>query len=262
MNSAIVTGGADGIGAGIATALARLGYNISILDIDEARAQSVADGIRSRGGQATAVRCDVSDDASQERAFEEHLRRCAGLDIAVLNAGIMESGDLFGSDNSAWKRTLDVNLLGVIVGVRLSVKCMTSVRKKGTILLLGSAGGVFPMPYAPIYSTSKAGVVMLTQSLGPQLMQRYGIGVAALCPQFTDTALIRKVETTKGERAVRELTKETAGRFLRVEQVVDVGIAMLMDARVTGECAIVLSSGDVMRMQRPRLQKLGELVSC
>jgi len=69
---------------------------------------------------------------------------------------------------------------------------------------------------------------MLSQSLGPHLTKRFGIRVAALCPQFTDTALIRKVAAAKGERAVKELTKETAGRIFRVEQVVEVGVVMLI----------------------------------
>lgn len=185
--------------------------------------------------------------------------RCGGgPDVAVINAGIMESGDMLWDESDNWKKTLDVNLHAVMVGVRLAVRSMVASQKRGVIMVVASAGGVFSMPLAPVYSTTKAGCVMLTRSLGPQLMRRYGIRICALCPQFTDTALVRRVRTDKGTALAAELTKEVGGKLLSVSQVVDAGMALVTDDSTVGECVLILATGDCAIVQKPKLCKIGE----
>lgn len=256
--SALVTGGADGIGAGLSKRLSALGYSLTLLDINP-KVRDVAGFLAAQGGRAFATECDVVDQASQERAFRDHASRYGSLDIAIINAGIMESGDLLRDEGNAWKQALRVNLEAVMVGVRLAVRTMVATgTKHGIIMVVASAGGIYPMPVAPVYSSAKAGSVMLTRSLGPPLMRRHGIRICALCPQFTDTALVRGVRTLKGDAVAEEMTREVGGRLLSVDQVVDAGVALLMDDTKVGECAVVLASGDVVGVQRARFQRMGE----
>jgi hypothetical protein len=208
------------------------------------------------------VRCDVADEAAQSAAFELHMRAFGRLDYAVLNAGVMESGDLIAGKADAgegWRRALDVNLTAVMVGVRLAVRHMAGVGTKGTIMVTASAGGIFPMAVAPVYSASKAACIMLTRSLAAPLMRRHGIRICALCPQFTDTALVRGVARVGGDALAEELTREVGGmgRLLRVEQVVAAGAALLGDASKVGTCLVVLApDGELVEPTRPRFQRV------
>ena len=155
-SSAFITGGADGIGAGIATRLAAMGYGVTVADINLSRGTTVAQEINSNGGQALAVMCDVSNESNQRAAFDAHVKRFGGLNVAVLNAGIMENGNFLDPHSSSssshsasgWQKTLDVNLLGVIYGIRIAVNCM---ERGGVIMSVASAGGIFPIPLGPIY---------------------------------------------------------------------------------------------------------------
>lgn len=254
VKTVLITGGASGIGEGLAHKFIDLGYAVTVADIDENGAQRVVEHLESLGGRAIAVHCDVRCEESQRHLFQRHMQAYGRLDIAILNAGIMESGDFLAHASSAWKHTLDVNLLGVMVGVRLAVEVMGPAHC-GTILLISSAGGIFPMPLAPVYSVSKAGVVMLTQSLGPPLMHRFGIKLLALCPQFIDTSLLRKVTLAKGSRVKEELLKEVGGQLLTVDQVVSTTTDILLNESNAGDCVILLSSGQTLSLGRPSLLK-------
>jgi NADPH:quinone reductase-like Zn-dependent oxidoreductase/short-subunit dehydrogenase len=212
--------------------------------------------INAHGGTAFAVHCDVTDASSQQTAFERHLQKFGGLHAVALNAGIMESGDLFKGSDDAWKRTFRVNLEAVMVGVRLAVRSMVDFKTPGAILIMASAGGIFPMPMAPVYSVSKAGCVALTRSLGPVLQKRFGITLTALCPQFTDTALVRSVTEQRGAAVSKELMREVDGRLLTVDQVAAVAEALLRDKTKAGECVVVLANGGLAGVAKPRLTKM------
>ena len=250
----LITGGASGIGEGLAHRFIKLGYAVTVADIDASGAEKVVRDLRSMGGEAIAVHCDVRCEESQKQLFQRHMQEYGRLDVAILNAGIMESGDFLSHSSSAWKHTLDVNLVGVMMGVRLAVEAMAPVRR-GTILLVSSAGGVFPMPLAPVYSVSKAGLVMLTQSLGPPLQHRFGIRLLALCPQFTDTSLLRKVALSKGSSVKEQLLKEVKGQILTVDQVVSTATDMVVNKSDTGDCLILLSNGQALVLGRPSFTK-------
>jgi NADPH:quinone reductase-like Zn-dependent oxidoreductase/short-subunit dehydrogenase involved in D-alanine esterification of teichoic acids len=261
VKSAFITGAADGIGAGLARQLSSLGYAVTLADINTARAHAVAQEITTTtpGAQTLAVHCDVTSDSSQKQAFNAHIQRFGSLNVVILNAGIMESGDLFDpSDAATWQRSLNVNLNGVLYGVRIAVQSMQALgtTQGGVIMPVASAGGVFPIPMGPVYSAAKAGVVMLTQSLGRNLMKKYGISIVSLCPEYVDTALVRGVREQQGDAAADALLRPVKGKLLTVEQVARVGVELVQSAdQVAGKCVLVLSTGAVMVPEFPRLKK-------
>ena len=174
-------GGAAGIGRQLALDLVTTGLaqSVTVVDVDLAGASKVAAEIQRLGGSSLAVQADVSDSGAHRAAFRKHMERWGRLDYSVLNAGVAERGDVKSADQRAWNTTLDVNLRAVMEGVGLSAASMPT---GGAILVVGSAGGIFPMPRSPVYSASKAGTVFLVRSLAEPLLKR-GIGICCLCPQ-------------------------------------------------------------------------------
>jgi NAD(P)-dependent dehydrogenase (short-subunit alcohol dehydrogenase family) len=263
VKSAFITGAADGIGAGLARQLSSLGYAVTLADINTPGAHAIAQEITTTTptAQTLALHCDVTNESSQKRAFQAHIQRFGTLNVVILNAGIMESGDLLdsNSDNNTWQRSLQVNLNGVLYGVRIAVQSMKALgTTQGNVIMpVASAGGIYPIPMGPVYSAAKGGVVMLTQSIAHNLMKNYGIRMVALCPEYVDTALVRGVKEQQGAAAAAALLRPVKGKLLTVEQVATVGVELVQNAdQVVGKCVLVLSTGEVMIPKWPSLQKL------
>ncbi|PNW72202.1 hypothetical protein CHLRE_16g677950v5 [Chlamydomonas reinhardtii] len=210
--SAIVTGAASGIGRAVADALAAKGYNLTLLDLDEATLRSTARDLTSRNSAATgiairAARLDVTDAAAQKAAFAQHVAEFGSVQAVVLNAGIGERGSFFDPSNTTqWQTTLDVDLTAVLYGVKAAVEVMGG---GGSILAVASAGAIFPMPVAPVYAAAKAGVAHFVRSAARGLANRPGGGggirLMALCPEFVETPLVTQMVKQDPETAKRLL---------------------------------------------------------
>lgn len=223
IHSAFITGAGSGIGRHLAFALARSQHlklsaitladrNIEGLDETKQILEMTASGLTIR-----CVLLDVTDDVKQHGHMEQHARQNEATRIIwVLNAGIGERGDLFDPSNDKWKSTLDVDFVAVSSGIRSAVLAMGGIApfsltleksqdpsKRGVILVVASASAIHPLPSAPIYSSSKAGAMMLVRNLAERL-SRSGIKTVSLCPQFVDTPLVTDV-IKRGEKAALAL---------------------------------------------------------
>lgn len=204
------------------------------------------------GGQARSIRCDVGSDAEQEAAFEAHIEAFHSLDVVCLNAGIMEVGNFLHDDSEAWKQTININLMSVVVGVRIAVRKLRSLQQAGSILVMASAGGIFPMPLAPMYSISKAGCIALVRTLGPRLLDRYGIYLNCLCPQFADTNLVRSVIDQKGHEFSKILLRGIS-KMLTADEVANVAASLLLEKTTSGQCIVLLADNSVLILGKNRL---------
>jgi NAD(P)-dependent dehydrogenase (short-subunit alcohol dehydrogenase family) len=185
--AALVTGGASGIGAGVCRLLASAGARVLVCDIDLAGASGVAEEI---GG--LALRSDVSVLADNEAAVAAAVKAFGGLDVVVLNAGVDSlalSFDRF--DETAYRRAMGVNLDGVVFGLAAALPELRA-GGGGRVVVLASLAGLAPVPMDPVYAANKAAVVNLVRSVGPGLAAQ-GIEVNAICPGFTDTAIVDPV---------------------------------------------------------------------
>ena len=187
---ALITGGANGIGAASARRLAERGVRVVVADVDADQGKAVADEV---GG--VFVRCDVTRPEDSAEAVSVAVREFGGLDIAFLNAGIgtgCSLGDDF--DVETYRRAMAINLDGVVYGAH---HALPEVRKRGgQIIATASMAGLMPMPGDPVYGANKAAVVGLARSLAGAWPD---VRVNALCPGFADTNIIVPLRSTLEE---------------------------------------------------------------
>jgi NAD(P)-dependent dehydrogenase (short-subunit alcohol dehydrogenase family) len=181
---ALVTGGANGIGAAVARRLASRGVSVVVADLDLPAAEVVAKEI---GG--LAVCCDVSSLEDNVAAVQAALDHFGGLDVAILNAGVSSGcsvGDDF--DMGLYRRVMGANLDGVALGLHAVWPAMRA-RGGGDVVATASMASLTAVPEDPLYAASKAAVSALVRSVAPSWIKA-GIRVNAVCPSFTDTAII------------------------------------------------------------------------
>ncbi|MGG7609507.1 SDR family NAD(P)-dependent oxidoreductase, partial [Streptomyces sp. ZG43] len=160
-------------------------------DRDGAGAEGTARAALAAGApRAWAETVDVGDEQAMEKFAAKVAAEYGTVDVLVNNAGIGLSGPLLDTTPEEWRRVLDVNLWGVIHGCRLFGRQMAERDQGGHIVNLASAAAYLPSKTLPAYSTSKAAVLMLSESLRAELAPR-AIGVTAICPGIVNTGITR-----------------------------------------------------------------------
>lgn len=188
--SVVVTGGTSGIGRAIAVLLGKEGARVYVAGRDEERGASVAHEVTVSGGQGHFVRTDVAVDAEVELLA----RTAAGdglIDCWFSNAGVEGPiGPMSGWNDDALRHVLDINLKGVLSGLRHGSEQMVS---GGAIVNTASfVGTALPVPIAVPYAAAKAGVVAAGRSAAP-LLEEAGIDVYTLCPWVIDTPMVDRL---------------------------------------------------------------------
>lgn len=182
--TAIVTGAARGIGAGVAKRLAADGMNVAVLDLDEADCAAVVEEIKAAGGSALAVGADVSNPESVEAAVEKVAAELGAPTVVVNNAGIIRDNLLFKMTVEEWDLVMNVHLRGAFNMVKSTQKYMTEANF-GRIVNLSSTSALGNRGQAN-YSAAKAGIQGFTKTLAIEL-GKYGITANAIAPGFIQT---------------------------------------------------------------------------
>jgi 3-oxoacyl-[acyl-carrier protein] reductase len=187
--AAIVTGAARGIGAAVAERLAEDGFAVVVNYVgDAAQAEAVVAKIKAAGGRALAAQADVSDPVAVRRVFDAAETAFGGVDVLVINAGIMQLSTIADADDAFFDRHIAINLKGVFNGLREASK---RLRSGGRIISFSSSVvGLYQPTYA-IYAATKAGVEAMTHVLSKELRGR-NITVNAIAPGPTATQLFLK----------------------------------------------------------------------
>jgi NAD(P)-dependent dehydrogenase (short-subunit alcohol dehydrogenase family) len=185
---AVITGGASGIGRGTALAVARRGADVVLADIHDQRLAEARAAVEALGRRALALRCDVTRDADVERLAHVAIAEMGQVDLLMNNAGVVLCGALEEIPVADWQWEFDVNVFGVVRGLRAFLPHMLA-RGSGYVVNSASMAGLFALtgPGAP-YVASKFAVVGLSEALALYARPR-GIGVSVLCPGAVDTNL-------------------------------------------------------------------------
>ncbi|OBH67176.1 short chain dehydrogenase [Mycobacterium mantenii] len=188
---ALVTGAGAGIGRATAVELARHGARVIVLaDRDVAAANETADAVRAACAGAAVYQVDVSDEAAMN-AFAAQVRKEHGVvDILVNNAGIGMAGRFLETSSANWEDIMGVNVGGVISGSRAFGAQMVERGEGGTIINVASASAYLPSKSMVAYSTTKAAVLALSESLRADFADE-GISVTAVCPGFVNTNIAK-----------------------------------------------------------------------
>jgi 3-oxoacyl-[acyl-carrier protein] reductase len=240
---AVVTGAGSGIGRATALMFAREGARVAVVDLEEATAKATAEEIERAGGQALAIRADVSKAADNEAVVGQTMARWGRLDVFFANAGVPQfPTPIEDVEEATFDRIMSVNVKGVFLGAKYALRVMKR-QKSGVFLVTASTSAIRPRPGVQSYSASKGAVVTLVKSLALESAP-FGVRVIAIAPVATETPMLA---TFMGKTAVDEegMTRYRAtvplGRLNTPDDLAKVAVFLASDdaAMITGTCVEV-----------------------
>ena len=192
----LITGASSGIGAALARAHARAGVTLLLWGRDEARLKETQSQCRALGAQARIETFDLSDTAG----FAARLASAdaaTAIDLVIFNAGLGGTAppEAYSESPQSAAAIAQVNFVAPVVGAHAMASAMAA-RGKGQIVLIGSISESFPLPMAPTYAATKAGLRMFAEALGLRV-KKFGVTVSLVSPGFIDTPMSRKVTEAK-----------------------------------------------------------------
>jgi NAD(P)-dependent dehydrogenase (short-subunit alcohol dehydrogenase family) len=189
MSVAVITGAASGIGAGLARHAVSRGMNVVLADRDEALLADVAGEL---GDKALAVPTDVTDPAALEALAARAFDAFGQVDLFFNNAGILTTGLSWEITAEKWRQVLDVNVLGVINGIRAFVPRLIAADRPARIIITSSIGGFLTSPLLGPYSASKFALVAIAETLAGELaVLKSPVKVSLLAPGAVKTDIFR-----------------------------------------------------------------------
>lgn len=199
--SAIITGGAVGIGRACALKFAEEGAAVTVTDVDAGKGALVVEEIRRHGGNAIFFQQDVADEAGWDQVMRTVTERYNRLDVLVNNAGVALAKDVEHTTLEEWRRLMSINLDGVFLGTKHAIRAMKANRN-GSIVNLSSIEGLIGDPGLAAYNASKGGVRLLTKSAALYCAKAgYNIRVNSVHPGYIWTPMVENYLKAQGDVA-------------------------------------------------------------
>jgi len=226
-NVALITGGARGIGAATAEALASAGATVVVTDVLDEEGERLAARILAGGSEARYQHLDVSDEANWERVVERTVAEFGGLHVLVNNAGIGTMPDVETETREAWDRLIAINQTGVWLGMKHAIPAMRESGGGSVVNVSSIFGAVGGFGGSIAYHASKGAVRLMTKSAALRYA-REGIRVNSIHPGFIDTPMVEQVKGTEVEQLI--IANTPMGRLGRAEEIGSVIAFLASDA--------------------------------
>jgi len=220
--TAVITGGASGIGKETAKLLANYKVNILLFDLNDPI--NTQQEIIKLNVKCVSFIGDVTKSEDLRAAFQKAEELLGPVSIWINNAGIAEK-DLFPFllEENFWKKVININLTSMIAGTQIACKEFKKHDRSGVIINVASMAGIFPVPLTPVYAATKAGIVNFTRSLN--YLGASGIRVNAVCPSFTQTPMIHEIPSS---------VTDAAGGILEVTDISTAILELITDQSKAG----------------------------
>ncbi|HHU32258.1 MAG TPA: 3-oxoacyl-[acyl-carrier-protein] reductase [Clostridia bacterium] len=241
---AIVTGGARGIGKSISLTLAQAGAKVLVnYNHSDSKAQELVNTIIGEGGEAVAVKGDVSSNSTAEELIKQALDNFGKVDILINNAGITRDNLLIRMKEEDWDQVINTNLKGMFLTTKAVLKPMLKQRS-GRIINISSVIGLIGNPGQTNYGAAKAGVIGFTRSVAKEVAGR-NILVNAIAPGYIATDMTNKLPENLKKTILSNIP---LGRIGTAEEVAQVALFLASPAAsyITGQ-TIVVDGGMVMQ---------------
>jgi NAD(P)-dependent dehydrogenase (short-subunit alcohol dehydrogenase family) len=212
----VVTGAASGIGFALSRQFADEGMKVVMADVEEAALDSAASDLTKDGARVLAVTTDVSKQEQVDALAERAASAFGNVHVLCNNAGVTRPmGTAWEQSHDDWQWVIDVNLWGVIHGVRSFIPAMLAHQEEGHVVITSSAGGLLPSAISPVYSASKAAVGSIAESLAEALSEIGAkLGVTLLCPGGVQTKIFQASRNRPAHlRDAAAVRPEIAARF-------------------------------------------------
>ncbi len=225
--TAVISGGAEGIGFAVAQAMGEQGMNIVLGDIDAAQLKEAQAKLEAQGVPVLAVEMDVTSPTSWANIAKLAVERFGKVHMLVNNAGVASApGPIEATNHKDWQWVIDVNLKGVLFGAEAIVPLIKQHGEGGWMVNVASMAGMIGVPYAGAYTATKVAVVGMSESWNVEL-SKHNIHVAALCPAFVKTRIHLSHRNRQEEHRDLERTPDpkSAPKHNAAQELVENGIA-------------------------------------
>ena len=254
--TAVISGGAEGIGLSIAKALGEQKMNIVLTDIDEKNLLKSSAELESLGIPVLATLLDVADEMQWKSVAEKAVERFGKVHMVVNNAGVGgDSGPIENQETEGWQWALGVNLMGVVYGAKIIIPLIKDHGEGGWILNVSSMAGMGGVPYSGAYTASKAAVVALSESWAQELKDK-GIGVSVLCPAFVQTRIYDSERNRPDKYKSENYQIENESSFSKqTKQMVKDGI----DVSIVGKRVVeAINHGELYIFTHPNYRQVNQ----
>ena len=252
--TAIISGGAEGIGLSIAKALGEQQMNVVLADIDDTNLQKARAELESLGFPVLAVSLDVADERQWQLVAQQAVARFEKVHMVVNNAGVGgDSGPIESQEKEGWQWALDVNLMGVVYGAKVMVPLIKEHGEGGWIVNVASMAGMGGVPYSGAYNATKAAVVALSEAWSEELKPK-SIHVAVLCPAFVQTRIYDSERNRPAQYKSKTLTPGDESSFSKkAREMVQNGI----DVTLVGKRVVeALNEGELYIFTHPNYRQV------
>jgi NAD(P)-dependent dehydrogenase (short-subunit alcohol dehydrogenase family) len=254
--TAVISGGAEGIGLSIAKALGEQKMNIVLADIDEKNLLKSTAELESLGIPVLAALLDVADEMQWKSVAEKAVERFGKVHMVVNNAGVGgDSGPIENQETEGWQWALGVNLMGVVYGAKTIIPLIKEHGEGGWILNVSSMAGMGGVPYSGVYTASKAAVVALSESWAQELKDKR-IGVSVLCPAFVQTRIYDSERNRPDKYKSENYNIENESSFSKqTKQMVKDGI----DVSIVGKRVVeAINHGELYIFTHPNYRQVNQ----